>query len=161
MSKSRNLNLDQWKKRTIRAKLRKRILNVTTTPSPNNAKRILIVEDDPDIRHLIAIQMRLFKYEPVEVANGKAALQLIQSEASFDLVITDASMPELDGFQLTYALRACPAYSQVPIIMITALDEQWVSRRAYETGVSEFLGKPLDRLKFKTAVQSLLHPAVV
>jgi len=130
---------------------------VTAIATCNKPKRILVVEDDPDIRRLIALQMRLCQHEPIEAANGRIALQLVENGQQFDLVITDAAMPELDGFELTQALRSRPDWSDTPILMLTALDDYTASGQAYQAGVNGFLSKPLDRSKFKAIVQSLLY----
>lgn len=138
--------------------MNKKELKYVMPPSLHNCiKRILIVDDDPDIRRLIAFQMSLFKYEPVEAANGKDALQLVENGNNFDLVITDANMPELDGFALADALRARPGWSDIPILMVTALDDSQSADKARSAGISKFLGKPLDRSAFKATVQGLLN----
>lgn len=122
------------------------------------AKRVLVVDDDPDIRHLISFQMKMFQFEPVEACNGRAALKLIEENNNFDLVITDASMPEMDGFGLAGALRSRPEWARVPILMVTSLDEM-AAERASNVGVNETMGKPLDRKKFKATVHELLQVA--
>ncbi len=132
---------------------------MTATAACSKPKRILVVEDDPDIRRLIVLQMRLCQYETVEAANGRLALQLVENGQQFDMVITDAAMPELDGFELTQALRSRPGWSSTPILMLTALDDYPASSQAYQAGVNGFLSKPLDRSEFKATVQSLLYHA--
>lgn len=133
-----------------------KVKGVTVTILNPSCKRILIVDDDPDVRHLIAWQLRLEHFETVEAADGRKALQLIESGANFDMIITDAVMPELDGFGLASALRSRPGWSEVPILMVTSLDDKHNAEYARKSGINQFLGKPLDRHQFKAAVHGLL-----
>lgn len=133
-----------------------KVKGVTVTMLNSSCKRILVVDDDPDVRRLITFQLRLEHFETVEAADGKKALQLLENEGNFDMIITDASMPELDGFGLASALRSLPKWAEIPILMVTSLDDKHNAEYARKSGINQFLGKPFDRHQFKAAVHGLL-----
>ncbi len=96
--------------------------------------------------------------EPHEVASfvdPQAAL-LHCERAAPDLVIVDYMMPVLDGIEFTRRLRALPGRADLPVLMVTANDEVDVRYRALESGASDFLTKPLDKVEFKARMRNML-----
>ena len=81
-------------------------------------KSILIVEDEPDIQELLCAYLRDAGYETAAAGDGVAAMDLFQARA-FDLVLLDIMLPKIDGFGVCELIRR---QSQVPILMLTALD---------------------------------------
>ena len=93
---------------------------------------------------------------PVPVAiDGQHGLDLARSRR-FDLVSTDVMMPKLDGYELTRALRAMPAYAATPIVMVTSMGERIDRVRGFDAGVDEYITKPHDRAQLLRAVHKLL-----
>jgi CheY-like chemotaxis protein len=106
-------------------------------------KRILTVEDAPNIRRLISYNLRRAGYDVLEAADGRAAVEVLQ-KAVPDLIILDVRMPELDGFQLLELMRRYPRAAAIPVIMLTALSQPADLDRALQLGVVDYLVKPLD-----------------
>ena len=85
------------------------------------AYRILIIEDDPGVRESLALGLGLEGYQILEAPDGKAGLGALQQNP--DLVLLDIMMPGLDGYEVTERLKEDPETKDIPIILITALDD--------------------------------------
>lgn len=122
-----------------------------------DAHSILIVDDDDPlarsaIRALLEREhLRLFFGE-----NGQDALRLAEENLP-DLILLDVVMPGLDGFETCRRLRANPALAEIPIVMITSLDDRDSRLRGLEAGVDDFLTRPVDQLELLARVQSILR----
>ncbi|MDT7838502.1 response regulator [Aquabacterium sp. OR-4] len=103
-------------------------------------RRILIADDARVVRVKLQRLLQAQGWQVTEAADGDAALQALEAERP-DLVITDVDMPGCNGFMLTRALRARPATADVPVVMITAADDQHRDE-AMRAGVTVLLGKP-------------------
>ena len=113
-------------------------------PLAERAGRVLIVDDDPDIREVISMVLREEGFETTEARNGLQALRILQSEdARADVVLLDLMMPTMDGFHLRMLMRADPSLHEIPIIVMTA----HAGVLAAQQGVAEpqpVLRKPLN-----------------
>lgn len=103
-------------------------------------KRILIVEDEPDIQELLCAYLRDAGYETVAAGDGVAALSLFQ-EQSFDLVLLDIMLPKIDGFGVCEVIRR---QSQVPVLMLTALDGEEQQLRGFGLDIDDYVTKPFS-----------------
>ena len=103
-------------------------------------KRILIVEDEPDIQELLCAYLRDAGYETAVAGDGEAALSLFQSQP-FDLVLLDIMLPKLDGFGVCERLRR---QSQVPILMLTALDGEAQQLRGFGLDIDDYVTTPFS-----------------
>ena len=103
-------------------------------------KRILIVEDEPDIQELLCAYLRDAGYETAAVGDGVAALSLFQ-EQSFDLVLLDIMLPKIDGFGVCEVIRR---QSQVPVLMLTALDGEEQQLRGFGLDIDDYVTKPFS-----------------
>jgi two-component system chemotaxis response regulator CheY len=103
--------------------------------------RILIVEDDPDSRRLLRVRLQAAGYEVVEAVDGETAWELFQHEL-IRLIITDWTMPKMDGAELIRRIRSAGAPGYTYIIMLTALDEKRNVVLGLEIGADEYLTKP-------------------
>ena len=112
-----------------------------TTPEnlASSKKKILVVDDDDDIRNLLSFQLKIAGYEITGVSNGFSALNAIKSQP-FDLLITDAMMPQMSGYELVQVIRAAGILT--PIVMLTALDTEQDALMAFRYGVDHFENKP-------------------
>lgn len=103
-------------------------------------KKILIVEDEPDIQELLCAYLRNAGYAPTVVGDGVAALTLFQAQP-FDLVLLDIMLPKIDGFGVCEMIRG---QSQVPILMLTALDGEEQQLRGFGLDVDDYVTKPFS-----------------
>lgn len=112
---------------------------------------ILIIEDDPLNQRLLTLMLERENHSIITANDGQDALRCLQ-EAKVDLVITDFSMPNMDGVTLVKRLRADAQYRHLPIIVLTAID--WVQQRfeKKEEGADLFLTKPTSSRELKAAV---------
>ncbi len=103
-------------------------------------RRILIVEDEPDIQELLCAYLREAGYETAVAGDGVAALSLFQSQ-SFDLVLLDLMLPRIDGFGVCELIRR---QSQVPILMLTALEGEEHQLRGFDLNIDDYVTKPFS-----------------
>lgn len=118
--------------------------------------RVLVADDDPIVRDVIATHLRDLESIPVEAENGAEAWRLL-GEQSFDLVIVDLAMPEVDGFQLISRMRCQLAMQHVPILVVTSREDKDAVRDAFHAGASSFLTKPIDWPTFEHHLAFLLR----
>ena len=103
-------------------------------------KQILIVEDEPDIQELLQAYLRDAGYGTASAADGEAALARFAAQP-FDLVLLDVLLPKLDGFAVCQRIRR---QSQVPIVMLTALDGEAQQLRGFGLNVDDYVTKPFS-----------------
>ena len=103
-------------------------------------KYILIVEDEPDIQELLCAYLQDAGYGTAAAGDGVAALELFQSR-SFDLVLLDLMLPKIDGFGVCELIRR---QSQVPILMLTALDGEGEQLRGFRLNIDDYVTKPFS-----------------
>jgi diguanylate cyclase (GGDEF)-like protein/PAS domain S-box-containing protein len=124
-----------------------------TSPPPAT---ILIVDDEVQNRKLLETLLRPEGYATVAVASGEEALALIARQAP-DLILLDIMMPGMNGYEVATALKADPATSSIPIIMLTAMVDRAARLASLTAGVEEFLTKPVDRAELWLRVRNLLR----
>jgi len=117
--------------------------------------KILIAEDDPSLLENLQWMLELEGYEVRAAPNGLRALALALQDKP-DLVLTDVTMPELDGYGLVRALRDHATLSGVPIIMLTAKADRSDVRQAMNLGADDYLTKPCKRKELLQAIQARL-----
>ena len=115
--------------------------------------KILIVDDDPDIRKVLRLLLQ-GQYDVSEAADGPEALRLIQEQKDTDLIILDVMMPGMDGYAVCDALRA---FSNAPVLFLTAKSSESDRISAYRSGGDDFLSKPFSRDELLAKVGSLLR----
>ena len=103
-------------------------------------KQILIVEDEPDIQELLCAYLRDAGYAPSAAGDGVEALNLFRTR-SFDLVLLDLMLPKIDGFAVCELIRR---QSQVPILMVTALDGEEQQLRGFGMDIDDYVTKPFS-----------------
>src|ERR1035437_3309286 len=131
---------------------RGRILSTVMKSPPS----ILIVDDESQNRRLLEVLLTPEGYTLRTAAGGKQALASIAQDPP-DLILLDFLMPGVDGRQVASAVKADPATSNIPIIMLTAMDHREARLRALDAGVEEFLTKPVDRAELWLRVRNLLR----
>ena len=124
---------------------------------------ILLVEDDVELRRLIAGALRRDGYHVVECGDGRAALDRL-GEALFDgcserlpaLIVSDVRLPGFDGFDILEAVHA--ALAHVPMVLLPAFPDEQVYRRAFALGARNVLAKPFDVAELRAVVWTTLEP---
>ena len=119
----------------------------------SEATRILIVDDDPDIRNVLNLLL-CRDYETAEAADGAEAVSYMQENPETDLVILDVMMPGMDGIETCEKIRE---HSNVPILFLTAKSAEQDRLSAYRSGGDDFLSKPLSQPELLAKVSSLLR----
>jgi len=119
---------------------------------------ILVVDDEPAIRGLLRRRLEKEGYRVAVAGNGRDALAAIDREPP-DLLITDLSMPDLDGIGLVTTLRGNADTAALPIIMLTALDTTEDKTTGLDSGADDYLGKPFEFPELLARVRSLLRRA--
>lgn len=103
-------------------------------------KRILVAEDEPDIRELLCAYLRAAGYAPEGAADGVEAITMFQAR-EYELVLLDIMLPKIDGFGVCETIRA---RSQVPILMLTALDGEAEQLRGFGLDIDDYVTKPFS-----------------
>jgi CheY-like chemotaxis protein len=116
--------------------------------------KIVFCEDSPVIQKLIGVALRSTAHEVHIAGDGAAGLALIERERP-DLVFTDVSMPEMDGYQLADALKARPELAHIPIIIMTASGDQEQLDEGYRHGAAGHFGKPFAAADLRAKVDEL------
>jgi CheY-like chemotaxis protein len=107
-------------------------------------RRVMVVEDEPENRLFIGLMLRTEGYDVMEAEDGPAALELLRRDPAPELILLDVMMPGLNGWQVFQKLREEPAWSRIPVVMLTALAQRADVERAVELGVDGYLTKPFE-----------------
>jgi len=118
-------------------------------------KKILVIEDEPEMRRNLLTILRLEKFQPLGAENGRIGLELVHKEKP-DLVICDVMMPEMDGYAVLDALRESPATASLPFIFLTAKGEKTDQRCGMNLGADDYLTKPVSKTDLVNAIQARL-----
>lgn len=118
------------------------------------ANTILIVDDEPIEREILEAILLDMGFNLAFASNGQEALKKA-AELMPDLILLDVMMPGVDGFQVCQQLRADPYLAEVPIVMVTALDDRDSVLRGLEAGADDFVIKPFDQVELQIRVRSI------
>lgn len=116
---------------------------------------VLIADDDDDIRALVAFRLERAGYEVVSARDGEEALRLAADHRP-DLAVLDVMMPKLTGLEVTRQLRATPATSAIPVILLTARVQEADVARGFEAGADDYIKKPFSPQELRSRVQAVL-----
>lgn len=116
--------------------------------------RILVVDDEADIRRIIRILLESRGYRVLEVPNGRLAVETIRKEPDVDLILLDIMMPELSGIEASREIRSI---SSAPILFLTARTQEQDKLEAYSSGGDDYLAKPFSHGELLMKVDSLLR----
>ncbi|GGK85392.1 response regulator [Rufibacter glacialis] len=118
-------------------------------------KKILLIEDNQEIRENTAEILSLANYQVVEAENGKVGVDLARRDQP-DLIICDIMMPQLDGYGVLHLLSKSPETSSIPFVFLTAKSEKDDFRKGMKLGADDYLTKPFDDLELLDAVEMRL-----
>ncbi|EEF60733.1 response regulator transcription factor [Pedosphaera parvula] len=114
-------------------------------------KKILVIEDEPEMRRNLVTILRLEQYQPLGAENGRLGLELAAKEKP-DLILCDVMMPELDGYGVLKALRENAATESIPFIFLSAKGEKIDQRNGMNLGADDYLTKPVARAELLEAI---------
>jgi class 3 adenylate cyclase/CheY-like chemotaxis protein len=117
---------------------------------------ILVVDDNEDNRDMLARRLRRQGYDVRTATGGRAALTAL-AEAPADLILLDVMMPDLDGYAVLERLKADPALRDIPVLMISALDELDSVVRCIQLGAEDYLGKPFEPVLLQARIGACLE----
>jgi adenylate cyclase len=133
---------------------------MTTPPADHGALpgRVLVVDDTPFNRQLLGRLLRGLGHEPVEAGDGREALERLRDPdaAPIDVILLDIVMPVMDGYETLAALAADPVLRQLPVIVITGVDELDSVVRCLEMGAADYLPKSVDPAILRARIASSL-----
>jgi DNA-binding NarL/FixJ family response regulator len=121
-------------------------------------KKILVIEDEPEMRRNLATILRLENFQPLTAENGRVGLESVRANKP-DLILCDVMMPELDGYGVIAALRADPETVAIPFIFLTAKGEKPDIRAGMNLGADDYLTKPVGKADLLSAIRSRLDRA--
>lgn len=119
------------------------------------SKKVLIVEDEADIRKMMSIFLRVNGYEVLEASDGYEAVEVALDKIP-DLILMDLAMPVLDGVNSTRAMRENDKLADVPIVCVTAYGE-FYRERAHAAGCDDILAKPVNFATLDKLIQRHMH----
>lgn len=117
--------------------------------------KILVAEDDPNLNWVYQSILEEAGYQVLTASTGTEALDMVHNKFP-DLLITDAILPGMDGFELAEAVRGNPAAREIPIIFISGVAEAGDRDRAARLGIDQYLAKPVQVTEFLAAVKKAL-----
>jgi DNA-binding response OmpR family regulator len=117
--------------------------------------KILIVDDDPDLRRGLNLRLRANQYETAYATDGFSAIAMAQKERP-DLIILDLGLPAGDGFVVLERLQQNANLSCIPVIILTARDPQSSREKTLKAGATAFFQKPVDNGRLLSAIRTTL-----
>jgi DNA-binding response OmpR family regulator len=126
------------------------------TGQPMNRAKIMVVDDDPDLRQALSLRLRANNFDTVNVCDGYSAIAMAQKEHPH-LIILDLGLPAGDGFSVLKNLQEYPALSVIPVIVLTARDPEGNEKRTLESGAIAFFQKPADNEELLGVIRASLQ----
>src|SRR4030095_1945361 len=123
-------------------------------------KKILVIEDEPEMRRNITTLLRYYDYEPIAAENGRVAVEMARREKP-DLILCDVMMPELDGYGVLHALQTDASLARIPFIFLTAKGEKDDLRSGMNLGADDYLTKTVANSDLVEAIEARLRRAEV
>jgi CheY-like chemotaxis protein len=129
----------------------------STAPATPGAA-ILLVDDNEISAEIMAMTLEGLGHTIALAGDGKAALNVLKSEPSVKLVITDLTMPEMDGLELTRHIKKSDKFGDVQVVLLTGSDDEGLVRKAADAGCTNYLVKPVHPKLLLELVQKILGP---
>ena len=125
---------------------------------PTAGKTVLVMDDIAEQRNILVTLLRYSGYEILEAADGEEAIRMAR-ESHPDLILMDAGLPRLDGWEATERLKQDPSTSEIPVLMLTAYALDVHRARALQAGCDSFLARPVALRDVLDEVQQWIGPA--
>ena len=123
----------------------------------SNKRRILVVDDDPELLQLVRVLLARIGVEAIMAENATDAAQELRSGSLPDLVILDMMLPDVSGVEFLRQMRAKSTYDQLPVLILSALIDPERIRAALDAGADRYLTKPYIANNLLTVVQDMLR----
>lgn len=123
-------------------------------------KKVLVVDDEVHIVHVVAIKLRNNDYEVISAENGAEAFKLACSEKP-DIIVTDFQMPVMTGLELVGKIRQCDQIKDIPVIMLTARSFAIEEQQREELQISQCLSKPFSPKELLGNIEDILYHKAV
>jgi len=123
-------------------------------------KKVLVVDDEIHIVHVVAIKLRNNGFQVITAANGAEAFELVCEEKP-DIIVTDFQMPVMTGLELVEKLRDNEQTRDIPVIMLTARGFAVADERKEDLQISQFLSKPFSPKELLRSIEDILHQKAV
>lgn len=120
-------------------------------------QRILVADDDPVVRHLVASVVTREGYTPVTVEDGREAFRILRSDAEFSAAVFDMVMPHLEGIDIIRHMRTEKRLMRIPVIMMTSETELKLMKDSFAAGATVFLPKPFTTTQLQSSLSMLLN----
>lgn len=121
--------------------------------------RILVVEDDPALNHAVCAYLNQHGFQTVGCLEANAAYDALYGGNTFDLIISDIMMPEIDGFEFARTIRQQD--QQIPILFMTARDDIRAKQQGFGAGIDDYLVKPIDLEELLLHITALMRRAKI
>ena len=128
-------------------------MSAASTDQPTSAARILVIDDEVQIRRFLRISLASQGYEVIEAASGEEGLKLVATRSP-DLVVLDLGLPETDGKQVLSALRG---WSSVPVVILSVRADEGEKVKALDAGANDYVTKPFGLQELLARVRNLLR----
>lgn len=122
----------------------------------NRKPVVLVVDDNPHNLELILAYLEDLDCRTLSAEGGLEALEIVRNDPP-DLVLLDVMMPKISGFEVCRKLKSNPQTADIPVIMVTALNEMGDIERAIQSGTDDFLSKPVNKWELITRVKTMLR----
>jgi two-component system alkaline phosphatase synthesis response regulator PhoP len=119
--------------------------------------RVLVVDDEDDIRELCRVNLEFEGYEVIDAADGEAALQLARNEQP-DVIFLDLMMPKMDGWDVLRHLKEDDGTAAIPVILLTAKTGENEQMRGWQEGILEYVSKPFNPLSLVEWANRAMQP---
>jgi len=128
-------------------------------PSAPDSGRILVADDEPHIRRILATFLEASGFAVDQAADGAEAMEFLEGPVDYDMALLDIMMPGRSGLDVLEAARLLPHRAGIPILILTAKGQDADREAAFALGANEFITKPFSPKKLLARIQELLeHP---
>lgn len=121
------------------------------------AKKVLIIEDQPQLRSMIVLILRHMRYQPLEAKNGYEGIQITLAEHPA-LILLDLGLPDMSGIDTAKKIKENPQTRQIPIVALTGSEPRQFEARARQAGMAAYLQKPVSLAMIVKQIETFTRP---
>ena len=127
------------------------------TKEPITSATFLIVDDNDSNRNFLKQFLKRQSHQVLEASNGKIACNLLNKESSIEIVLLDMIMPEMNGFEVLSFMKNSPVFKDIPVIMISGLQESELVTKCIEAGADDYLSKPFEPKELDLRIKNIIN----